>query len=162
MNIDHLRVSSKNKETLPGGISSGCCAFRPHLHLWWSWWYTSCHRMCGISLHCGPGSRWEEVHCGSGNSSRGRWGRKEENQLKTSFQVICCRYKFSKTYVFALLYWKSVTNKARLVSHRELCSGLSDSLDGGELGDMYMYGWAPSLFTQNCHNIVNRLYPTKK
>ena len=30
---------------------------------------------------------------------------------------------------------------------------------GGELGDMYMYGWAPSLFTQNCHNIVNWLYP---
>ena len=29
----------------------------------------------------------------------------------------------------------------------------------GENGYMHMYGWVPSLFTWNCHNIVNWLYP---
>ena len=28
--------------------------------------------------------------------------------------------------------------------------------------DIYMYGWVPSLFTWNYHNIVNRLYPDTK
>ena len=28
--------------------------------------------------------------------------------------------------------------------------------------DIYMYGWVPSLFTWNYHNIVNRLYPNTK
>ena len=27
---------------------------------------------------------------------------------------------------------------------------------------MYMYGWVPSLFSRNYHNIVNRLYPNTK
>ena len=31
----------------------------------------------------------------------------------------------------------------------------------GENGYVYMYGWVPSLFTQNYHNIVNWLYPHK-
>ena len=29
----------------------------------------------------------------------------------------------------------------------------------GENGYMYMYGWAPSLFTWNYHNIVSQLHP---
>ena len=29
----------------------------------------------------------------------------------------------------------------------------------GENGYMYMYGWVPSLFTWNYHNIVNQLHP---
>ena len=32
----------------------------------------------------------------------------------------------------------------------------------GEDGYMCMYGWVPSLFTGNYHNIVNRLYPNTK
>ena len=32
----------------------------------------------------------------------------------------------------------------------------------GENGHMYMYDWAPSLFTWNYHNIVNQLYPKTK
>ena len=32
----------------------------------------------------------------------------------------------------------------------------------GENGYMYMYGWVPSLFTWNHHNIVNQLYPSIK
>ena len=40
----------------------------------------------------------------------------------------------------------------------ELCSVLCGSLDGrgvwGENGYVYMYGWVPSLFTWNYHNIV--------
>ena len=34
--------------------------------------------------------------------------------------------------------------------------------DLGENGYMFMYGWVPSLFTWNYHNIVNRLYPNIK
>ena len=44
------------------------------------------------------------------------------------------------------------------VYHMELCSVLCGSLDGrgvcGENGCVYMYGWVPSLFTWNYHNIV--------
>ena len=32
----------------------------------------------------------------------------------------------------------------------------------GENGYMYIYGWVPSLFTWNYHNIVNQLYPNTK
>jgi len=32
----------------------------------------------------------------------------------------------------------------------------------GKNGNMYMYGWVPSLFTWNYHNIVNHLYPNTK
>ena len=32
----------------------------------------------------------------------------------------------------------------------------------GKNGYMYMYGWVPSLFTWNCHNIAIRWYPNKK
>ena len=39
--------------------------------------------------------------------------------------------------------------------HMELCSMLCGSLDGSrENGYMYLYGWVPSLFTWNYHNIV--------
>ena len=34
--------------------------------------------------------------------------------------------------------------------------------DLGENGCVYMYGWVPSLFIWDYHNIVNRLYPTTK
>ena len=32
----------------------------------------------------------------------------------------------------------------------------------GENGYMYKYGGVPSLFTQNCHDIVDQLYPNTK
>ena len=32
----------------------------------------------------------------------------------------------------------------------------------GENGYMYMYGWVPSLFTWNYHNIVNQVYSNMK
>ena len=39
------------------------------------------------------------------------------------------------------------------------------SLDGRGVGrrmDVYMYGWVPSLFMWNSHNVVSQLYPNTK
>ena len=47
----------------------------------------------------------------------------------------------------------------------ELCSMLGQPGREGSLeekGYVYMYGWVPSLFTWNYHNIVNQLYPKTK
>ena len=59
-----------------------------------------------------------------------------------------------------LLYLKWITNKDLLNSTGTLLSvlwqpGWEGSL--GENGYMYMYGWIPSLFIWNYHNIVNQL-----
>ena len=52
-----------------------------------------------------------------------------------------------------------------IVEFMELCSVLCSSLHGrgfGENGYMYVYGWVPSRFTWNYHNIVNWLIFLKK
>ena len=44
--------------------------------------------------------------------------------------------------------------------YTELCSMLCGIMDEGVWGEntyTYMYSWVPSVFTWNCHNIVNRL-----
>ena len=49
-------------------------------------------------------------------------------------------------------------DKQPIVQYMELCSMLYGRLDGKgglwENGYMYMYGWVPSLFTWNYHNIL--------
>jgi len=65
-----------------------------------------------------------------------------------------------------LLYLKWITNKVLLYTAQgTLLSvrwqpGWEGSLE--ENGCMYLYGWVPSLFTWNCHNIVNQLYANTK
>ena len=49
----------------------------------------------------------------------------------------------------------------------ELYSMLYANLDGSRVWGrrdtyIYMYGWIPSLFNWNYHNIVNQLYPNTK
>ena len=51
-------------------------------------------------------------------------------------------------------------NHLRLSRIASLQPGWEGSL--GENGYMYTYGWVPSLFTRNYHNIVSRLYPNTK
>ena len=65
-----------------------------------------------------------------------------------------------------LLYLKWITNKVLLyIAHGTLLSvmwqpGWEGNLE--ENGCMYMYGWVPSLFTWNYHDIVNQLYANTK
>ena len=62
---------------------------------------------------------------------------------------------------YTILYLKWITNQNLLYSTRNSAqSYVVPGWDGGlrENGYMYMYGWVPSLFTSNYHNIfVNRL-----
>ena len=52
------------------------------------------------------------------------------------------------------------------VQHKERCSMLCGSLNRRvsfrKNGFMYTYGWVPSLFTWNYHNVVNRLHSNTK
>ena len=62
-----------------------------------------------------------------------------------------------------LLYLKWITNKDLLwgiLLNVMYQPGWEQGL--GENRYMYMYGWAPSIFTWNYHNIVNLLYPNTK
>ena len=50
------------------------------------------------------------------------------------------------------------------IAHRTLLNVMCQPAwegDMGENGYVYMYGWVPSLFTQNYQNIANRLYSYK-
>lgn len=98
-------LQTKGKGKLPGGISSGCCAFRPHPHSWWSWWRIFCRKTCGIWPRSVPGSRWEGAHSWSGNSSH-REIREEERRglvkdcgflVSGQFVIIA---SFKKMFVF--------------------------------------------------------------
>ena len=69
-----------------------------------------------------------------------------------------------------LLYLKWVTNKDNQQANLGIAQGtlLNVTWQPGwergleENGYMYMDGSVPSLFTGNCHDIVNWLYPIKK
>ena len=64
--------------------------------------------------------------------------------------------------MYTLLYLKWITNRDLLCSiwNSAKCyvAAWMAGASGGEW-IMYMYGRVPSLFTGNCHNIVNRFYP---
>ena len=72
---------------------------------------------------------------------------------------------FVSKFVYTLLYLKCITNKTYCIEHGTLLNvmcqpGWERGL--GENGYMYMYGWVPSLFIWNYHNIVNQLYSNTK
>ena len=66
--------------------------------------------------------------------------------------------------MFLLLYFKWITKKDLL--QRTWNSVSCGSLDGrgvwGDNGYMCVYDWVPSLFTQNCLNIVNQFHSNTK
>ena len=59
--------------------------------------------------------------------------------------------------MYTLLYLKWIANKDHCTAHGTLLNAMWPSGQEGNLGEngyMYMYGWVPSLFTWNHHNIV--------
>ena len=68
--------------------------------------------------------------------------------------------------MYTLLYLKWITNKDPPYSIWNSAQCYVAAWMGGEFGrewiHVYLYGWVPLLFTWNCHNIVNRLYPNTK
>ena len=67
--------------------------------------------------------------------------------------------------MYTPLYLKWITNKTYCIARETLLNVMWQSGWEGGLGEngyMYMYGWAPLLFTWNDHNIVNWLYPNTK
>ena len=58
-----------------------------------------------------------------------------------------------------------ITNKNYCIAHGTLLKCYVAAWMGGGFGEngyMYVYGWVYSLFTWNCHNIVNQLYLNTK
>ena len=67
--------------------------------------------------------------------------------------------------MYTLLYLKQITNRDLLYSIWTSVQCYVAAWREGNLGEngyMYMYGWTPVLFTRNCHNIINWLYPNTK
>ena len=66
--------------------------------------------------------------------------------------------------MYTLLYLKWITNKDLLYSTGNSSQCYVAAWMAAEFGGngyMYMYGWAPSLFTWNSYNVVNWLYLIK-
>lgn len=64
--------------------------------------------------------------------------------------------------MYTLLYFKRITDKDLLYGTWNSAQGYVPAWQEegvGERGYRYMYGWVPSLHTENYHNIVNRLHP---
>ena len=64
--------------------------------------------------------------------------------------------------MYTLLYLKWITNKDLLYSTDNSAQCYVAAWMGGDSGHAYMNGWVPWLYTWNCHNIVNWLYPSTK
>ena len=89
--------------------------------------------------------------------------------LSLDFQMcLCClslNFIENDLSLYTLLFLKWITNKNLLCSTWNSAQCYAPAWMGrdlGENGQRDMYGWVPSLFIWNCHNIANRVYPSTK
>ena len=90
----------------------------------------------------------------------------EEGPKRRTSQLQGCEWFCEYIHPSHTAVFKIDQQQGPTVQPRELCSMLCGSLGGkgvwGDNGHGYMYGWVPSLFTWNYHNIVHWLYSNKK
>ena len=90
----------------------------------------------------------------------------ERNSQKTNLRLLGEGIvRVSGKVMYTLLYSKSITSKELYYStwdSTRCCVAAWMGRGLGEHGYMCMYGWVPTLFTWNYHNIVNLLRPSTK